>query len=83
MQFLSLIVEARSEVRHAVSVSADRSGSRISAGDDFAEYGQVRVDAKEPLGAVYADPEARDDLVADEKGAVLMRQPLGSAYEFA
>lgn len=41
------------------------------------------VDAKEPLGAVYADPEARDDLVADEKGAVLMRQPLGSAYEFA
>ena len=66
---------------HAVKMSADAACSRISAGDDLAEDGQVRIHPEVLLGAAGADAESCDDFVEDQERAVSVRQFLDASDE--
>lgn len=57
-------------MRHAVLMSADPAGARIAAGYDFAENGEIRIDAVITLGSSESDPEACDDLITYKKRSV-------------
>ena len=81
VQFLALIVKTRTEICHAVSVSADCAGSRIAAGNDLAEYREVRVHIEESLCTVDSDAECGDDFIEDKQRAVFVCQSLRSLDE--
>ena len=54
--------------------SADAAGSRITAGNDFAEDGEVRCDVEIALGAADGGAEAGDHFVENQQGAVLVAE---------
>ena len=54
----------------------------ITAGDDFAENGQVRINSEVALSSCGADPETGNDFVEDQQRAILMSQLLAALDEF-
>lgn len=64
-------------------MSADAAGTRISACDDLAEDGQVRIHPEVALRTRCPDSEACDDFVEDEQRSVFVGEFFTAADELA
>ena len=66
---------------HHIPVTAYAAGSRETAGNNFSENRQIRVNAVVALGSSRTDAETGNHFVTDQQCAVPVRQPFTAFHE--
>ena len=82
--FLNLLrsVKTCAHIFHVFSLAAESACSGVAAGDDLAENGQVGFNSEVALCAGHADSESGNNLVENEKCAVLAAESFNALVEF-